>query len=179
VVGIAWGLEVLSWLAVRCGRPERAALLVGAADALWARTGSRLGGVCVMTQAHQDAVRRGRERLGAAQFESMRVYGTELPLDLVVQRAIAGVELAQPGGGEGPPRPRPAVLSSLTKREREIACMVGNGLSNREIAARLVISKRTVDAHVEHIFCKLEISSRVQLAVWLQELGSRAPVAGG
>ena len=47
--------------------------------------------------------------------------------------------------------------------------MVASGLSNREIAARLFISKRTVDAHVEHIYGKLEISSRVQLTVWLQE----------
>jgi len=47
--------------------------------------------------------------------------------------------------------------------------MVASGLSNREIAARLFISKRTVDAHVEHIYAKLEVSSRVQLTVWLQD----------
>jgi DNA-binding NarL/FixJ family response regulator len=45
--------------------------------------------------------------------------------------------------------------------------LVASGLSNREIASRLFISKRTVDAHVEHIFAKLEISSRVKLALWL------------
>ena len=55
----------------------------------------------------------------------------------------------------------------LTKREREIAELVASGLSNREIASQLFISKRTVDAHVEHIFSKLEISSRVQLTVVL------------
>ena len=57
----------------------------------------------------------------------------------------------------------------LTRREREIAELVASGLSNREIATRLFISKRTVDAHVEHIFSKLEISSRVQLTVLLQD----------
>jgi DNA-binding NarL/FixJ family response regulator len=55
----------------------------------------------------------------------------------------------------------------LSAREQEIAALVTAGLSNREIAERLVISKRTVDAHVEHIFGKLGISSRVQLATWL------------
>ncbi len=51
---------------------------------------------------------------------------------------------------------------------------MASGLSNREIAARLFISKRTVDAHVEHIFGKLEISSRVQLTVLLQNQAPRA-----
>jgi non-specific serine/threonine protein kinase len=45
---------------------------------------------------------------------------------------------------------------------------VAEGLSNREIAGRLVISKRTVDAHIEHIYSKLGVSSRVQLASWLR-----------
>ena len=61
-----------------------------------------------------------------------------------------------------------ATTAALTRREREIAVLVANGLSNREIASRLFISKRTVDAHVEHIFAKLEISSRVKLTLWLR-----------
>jgi DNA-binding CsgD family transcriptional regulator len=56
---------------------------------------------------------------------------------------------------------------ALTRREREIAALVAAGLSNREVAERLVISKRTVDAHMEHIFGKLGVSSRVQLVTWL------------
>ena len=52
--------------------------------------------------------------------------------------------------------------------EWEIAGLVAEGLSNREIAGRLVISKRTVDAHIEHIYGKLGVSSRVQLASWLR-----------
>jgi len=46
---------------------------------------------------------------------------------------------------------------------------VTEGLSNREIAERLVISKRSVDAHIEHIYGKLGVSSRVQLASWTRE----------
>jgi non-specific serine/threonine protein kinase len=51
----------------------------------------------------------------------------------------------------------------------QIASLVANGLSNREVAERMVISKRTVDAHVDHIFSKLGISSRVQLTIWLRD----------
>src|SRR5207253_7362866 len=61
-----------------------------------------------------------------------------------------------------------APAAELTSREWEIAGLVAEGLSNREIAGRLVISKRTVDAHIEHIYGKLGVSSRVQLASWLR-----------
>jgi DNA-binding CsgD family transcriptional regulator len=71
-------------------------------------------------------------------------------------------------GPDGSPQPLPAG-GGLISRELEIAALVASGLSNREIAGRLFISKRTVDAHVEHIYGKLGISSRVQLTVWLRE----------
>ncbi len=62
----------------------------------------------------------------------------------------------------------------LTAREREVAGLVAEGLTNRDIAARLVVSKRTVDAHLEHILSKLGYSSRVQVAA----LASRAASEG-
>jgi non-specific serine/threonine protein kinase len=64
-----------------------------------------------------------------------------------------------------------ADAEELTSREREIAALVAGGLSNREIADRLFISRRTVDAHVNHIYAKLRISSRVQLTIWERGTG--------
>jgi predicted ATPase/DNA-binding CsgD family transcriptional regulator len=52
----------------------------------------------------------------------------------------------------------------LTARERQVAGLVAEGLTNKDIAARLIVSKRTVDAHVEHILGKLGYSSRLQIA---------------
>ena len=60
-----------------------------------------------------------------------------------------------------------AEASPLTKREQEIAGLLAQGLSNRQIAESLVISRRTVDGHVEHIFDKLAVSSRTQVAAWV------------
>lgn len=59
------------------------------------------------------------------------------------------------------------VLAKLTPREREVAGLVAEGLSNRSIADRLFISQRTVDGHVEHILAKRGFRSRAQIAYWL------------
>jgi non-specific serine/threonine protein kinase len=54
----------------------------------------------------------------------------------------------------------------LTAREREVAALVAEGLSNRDIAARLVISARTAETHVQHIMSKLGVATRAQIAAW-------------
>lgn len=57
--------------------------------------------------------------------------------------------------------------TSLTRREREVAELVAAGSTNREIAARLYLSERTVENHVHHILTRLELANRSQLAVWI------------
>jgi DNA-binding NarL/FixJ family response regulator len=63
----------------------------------------------------------------------------------------------------------------LTRREREVASLVAEGLTNREIAARLVLSVRTVAAHIDRVLGKLGLHSRTQLAVRLGPLISVEP----
>ncbi len=58
---------------------------------------------------------------------------------------------------------RARAADSLTPREREVAELVAGGLSNREVAERLVISKRTADTHVERILTKLGLRSRAEI----------------
>jgi DNA-binding CsgD family transcriptional regulator len=65
----------------------------------------------------------------------------------------------------------PASDGPLTVREKQIAALVARGLRNKEIAAKLLISPRTVDAHVDHIRNKLGHQSRAQVAVWAAEQG--------
>ena len=76
--------------------------------------------------------------------------------------------------GLPPPTPlgetAPATVTiALTTRERETAALIARGLTNREIAAALTITERTVMRHVEHILAKLGLRSRTQIAVWVVE----------
>lgn len=69
------------------------------------------------------------------------------------------------GFGLGAAEQRPEV-AELTRRELEVAGLIAQGARNKEIAARLVISRRTAKAHVEHILTKLGFTSRAQIAAW-------------
>jgi DNA-binding NarL/FixJ family response regulator len=65
----------------------------------------------------------------------------------------------------------PSAPALLSAREREVAVLIAQGLTNREIAEQLVISEWTVDTHVRHILTKLDFRSRVQVATWANEQG--------
>jgi non-specific serine/threonine protein kinase len=190
IVGMAYSVEALAWLAARREQYERTAWLLGVADQLWNRTGRRLSGVALMEESRQRTVKAARKALGERRFTAAYAHGTALHLDAVARDAADEIgeaadqrvgDAGDSGGGADPVTAMaiPAAAALLTRREQEIAELVASGLSNREIAARLFISKRTVDAHVEHIFSKLEISSRVQLTVLLQDQAPRARAALG
>jgi DNA-binding NarL/FixJ family response regulator len=70
-----------------------------------------------------------------------------------------------------PRRAAKQTYGGLTEREREVAVLIANGKSNREIADQLVVSYRTVETHVGAILSKLAYSSRSQIAVWAVEIG--------
>jgi len=76
---------------------------------------------------------------------------------------------------QGKPLSQEAVTSSryggLSAREREVAALVAQGRSNREIAASLVVSERTAEAHVSNILGKLGFTTRAQIAAWAVEKG--------
>ncbi|MGH3249260.1 MAG: LuxR C-terminal-related transcriptional regulator [Trebonia sp.] len=165
VLGIAFTLEILGWLAARSGSQQRAAQLLGAAAPLWERAGGRLAATPTFERLHTDAVASCREALGETLFTDLFTRGGRHPLAEMITFA-----LNDPGGPaeeEGDAKIR--LPSQLTAREREIASLVAAGLSNRQIAEKLFISRRTVDAHLEHIFGKLRITSRVMLTIQLRE----------
>jgi non-specific serine/threonine protein kinase len=168
VLGIAFTLELLGWLAARAGSHQRAAWLLGGADPLWTRAGGRLAATTSFERLHTEAVARCGSALGGNLFAELFGRGARHPLDSMVTFALND---ADPEGDTGDQAggTRLRLPSQLTAREREIASLVAAGLSNRQIAETLYISRRTVDAHLEHIFGKLGITSRVMLTIQLRE----------
>ncbi len=168
VLGIAFTLELLGWLAARAGSHQRAAWLLGGADPLWERAGGRLAATASFERLHTEAVARCGGALGGKLFAELFGRGVRHPSEAMISFALN--EVGEPAGehveGGGT---RIRLPSQLTAREREIASLVAAGLSNRQIAEMLFISRRTVDAHLEHIFGKLGITSRVMLTIQLRE----------
>jgi DNA-binding CsgD family transcriptional regulator len=110
--------------------------------------------------------RGGCGPLGADTFTAAFEEGAALPLDEVITYALGEkpVEQAPAGRTDWPAR---RVGTGLTQREREIATLVVEGLTNREIASGLVISRRTAEGHVENILSKLGFTTRAQIAAWV------------
>ncbi|MBO2455164.1 LuxR family transcriptional regulator [Actinomadura barringtoniae] len=159
-VGTAYCLELLAWLAADAGRPERATWLLGTADVLWRRAGKRLSGQPRMEAFHEQATETIHQALDEVRYQELWRAGAARELELVIASAEADSDKllsAVPGSSV---RDDSTVL---TRREYEVARLAAQGMSNREIAQRLVISKRTADAHMEHILAKLGISRRAHI----------------
>jgi non-specific serine/threonine protein kinase len=167
----AMSFDLLAVCLVATGDFERAAVLYGSGDALW----TLLRAPVLMGPGYAE-IRRGaadtaRNSLGTERFAALAGYGAALPLPAALAVATGEAPPAPPGTGGGTDEPD-AAAKRLTRREREVATLVADGLGNREIAQRLFLSKRTVDSHLEHIFSKLGFSSRTQLTNWVIEQGA-------
>jgi non-specific serine/threonine protein kinase len=106
-----------------------------------------------------------RLRLGDDQVAVLLADGRALGLDEAIALALRS---SGSDNSEGRAAQEP---EELTAREREVMALVARGLTNQQIAEELVITRRTVAAHVEHILRKLGFSSRHQVASWAAERG--------
>jgi len=146
-------LECLAILAGDGGGHREAARLFGAADAIRERMGTVR--FKIWDVGYEASVAAVRDALGEKDFESAWAEGAALS----TEEAIA---YAQRGHSE---RKRPASgWASLTPAELDVIRLVSEGLANNDIATRLFVSPRTVQTHLTHVYAKLGLSSRVQLA---------------
>jgi DNA-binding CsgD family transcriptional regulator len=154
--GYTWApdaLECLAALAVDAGSRREAARLFGAADAM--RQGIGQVRFQIYQAGYEASVAVLRDAIGDEELESAWAEGAALSTD----EAIA---YAQRRRGE---RKRPTSgWASLTPTEHDVVRLVSEGLANKDIATRLFVSPRTVQTHLTHVYTKLGLSSRVQLA---------------
>jgi DNA-binding CsgD family transcriptional regulator len=145
--------DCLAYLASHAGNHREAARLFGMASA--ARHQTDITRFKTFEDDHQDRVAAVRDSLGESDFQSAWDEGAAL----TIEEAIAYV-----CRGRGA-RKRPSKgWASLTPTELEVIRLAAEGLGNKEIATRLFVSPRTVQAHLSHVYAKLGVSSRVQLA---------------
>lgn len=156
LAGIAFVLERFVGLASAQAASVQAVRLAAAAAALRESIGIPLSPEARISL--DDMLQVARQALGASATDAAWQSGSALSLDAAIAQSIA---LAMPASAA------PAARSMLlTRRERGVAALIAEGLSNRQIATDLFITEGTVANHVVHILDKLGYNSRAQIAVW-------------
>jgi len=151
--GVADVLECLAVLAGDSASHRESARLLGAARAIRQRMGAVR--FKIYDADYHASAAALRDAMGDSDFDSACAEGAALS----TEEAIA---YAQRGRGQ---RKRPSSgWGSLTPTERDVVQLVSEGLANNDIAARLFVSPRTVQTHLTHVYTKLGLTSRVQLA---------------
>jgi non-specific serine/threonine protein kinase len=160
-LGIAVGMDMLSWVAAADLRFERAATLMGAAHRVWGGVGEPVFGsknfAALRTRADEAVRRHADPQARAEAYER----GTLFDVELAIAFALDEPELPTVEAD------RVDQTVGLTRRESEVADLVAQGMSNKEIAGALVISQRTAEGHVQRILTKLGFTSRAQVATWV------------
>jgi non-specific serine/threonine protein kinase len=152
--GLAFSLEAMAGIAGAQGQAERAAKLFGAGQALQDAIGTPLApGLRVL---YERVMMTTRDRLGEVAYAEIWAQGRAMPL----QQAIAEAEQTSLSRQATSTRSAPIYPAGLSIREVEVLRLVAVGLTDAQIAERLVLSTRTVSTHLRSIYNKLGVNSR-------------------
>ncbi|AWK72597.1 LuxR family transcriptional regulator [Rhodococcus oxybenzonivorans] len=160
-ISAAGCLEVLGWIAVGRGDSHHAAELMGAAHALAHAVGNPNTVYPNQRIHHLDCAEQARRDIGDRAFEAAFHQGMNTCLEEAAAAVLGTKQRTNPNTDQS--------QTALTRREWQVAELVADGLTNKAIAATLVISQRTAQGHVEHILAKLGFTSRTQIAAWVVE----------
>jgi len=179
-IGVVESLEAIAEVGAAAGHMERPLHLLGAAAAERRRLGAPLS---PLDRARLEAwLPRVTAVLGVERLAQATAIGEAMLIDEACAFALAevdGVAGSSPGAAGCAANRKVGPLGTqalLSPREREVAVLVAQGRSNREIGSALVIAARTADTHVGHILTKLNLHTRAQIAGWVVERGlAKAP----
>jgi DNA-binding CsgD family transcriptional regulator len=169
---LAYGIFGLAAVAGARAQPRRAARLWGAAEALREEIGVvSLTHLELHAYDYEGRVSAARNMLGdegawEKAFAQGRAMSAEEAAEYALSEEVAPALENPPASEE---RDHPLTTDPLTAREGEVAAMVAQGMSNRQIAQGLYLSERTIEHHVSKILRKLGLSSRSQLSTWVTE----------
>jgi DNA-binding CsgD family transcriptional regulator len=161
-LGIVECIETLAWVNATNHNRERAATLLGAAERIWRGMGITASTLPGFDRFHSESKRVARA-IGERPFQAAYRVGQRMTFGEAIDCALETSIPYRPVADQTDARAR------LTRRELEIAGLIAQGLSNRDIAEGLVLSPRTVEAHVQHLLAKLGFTSRRQVASWVAE----------
>lgn len=153
---MALELETLAWLAAIQFDFDRATTVLGGAELIWRMASTPVEKMPGVRDFRAEGVRQVRETIGDAAFDGGFSKGLAMRPGDVVDFAL----------GVAPVSPETRKAGPLSRRETEVAALVAEGLTNRDIAERLFLSERTAQGHVQSILRKLVFGSRSQIAVW-------------
>jgi DNA-binding CsgD family transcriptional regulator len=164
--GVARSLEGCAAVLLAEGRPEAALELCALADSLLDSLGVRRAPADQVAYERLLAAIDNEHGVVRPGTRSGRPRVPDLRLAVARARTLLGSE---PAARAVEPDYREREYEQLSPREREVAGLVARGLTNREIAAELVIAERTADTHVSNVLGKLRLKTRSQIAVWVAE----------
>jgi serine/threonine-protein kinase PknK len=133
--------------------------------------GAHLTPIILTLTDYEGHLSKGRSRLGEEGFAAAWAEGKAMSLGQAIEYALSEEEEREPPtlvpATEQPPAEER--IERLTPREQEVALLVARGLTNRQIASELSVSRSTANNHVARILGKLGLRSRAQIAAWVTE----------
>jgi DNA-binding CsgD family transcriptional regulator len=152
-------LDSLACQAAISGQPRLAAQLIGAGETVMTQAGASLIPILAPLIAQAETIAVGA--IGRPKYDAAVAEGKRLSRDDAIKLAL-GEAAHPPAAAESDGKP-----ALLGKREADVARLIAEGHSNKQIGSRLFISERTVDSHVRSILNKLGFNSRAQIAAWM------------
>ncbi|GAA4629268.1 NB-ARC domain-containing protein [Actinoallomurus vinaceus] len=158
-------VEAIAWEWAAQGHALPAAKLLGAVAGIQQSTGVVIRGPGPFQREREHSVSRIRATLGGEACTGALHEGNKLRAAEIYTLALSDIN--RPPGCQSDHLPgAPVTLDALTRRQQQIAQLIAQGLSNRQIAKELNISQRTVENHLAQIFVRLDVHNRAQVAAW-------------